>query len=204
MPDARSAHRRTSAWAVMSTAAAVVAVVLGAPVLTRTGDNAPSRGTAHPTATTVPTPASTGDLLAITRHVECRTPVPGAVSHAELMAFEAVTAVLCTRAVRDLPDAGPALVEIRRVATAGLPALQTALERPDEPVTDGACPAIGVVPLPLVLVDASGRTLVPDPPVDSCHLPQPTFTDALEQVTWHDVSVHRVQQVQLPGTKPAG
>lgn len=203
MPDAVADRRRTSAWAVMATAAAVVAVVLGASLLTRTGDNAP-RTAGHPTEPAAPSPTSTGDLLTLTRHVKCRTPVPGAVSHQDLTAFRAVTAVLCTRQVRDLPAAGPSTVEIRRVATAGVPALQTAFERPDEPPTDGVCPAIGVVPLPLVLVDASGRTLVPSPPVDSCHLPQRAFTDALEQVTWHDVSVHEIRQAQLPGAKPAG
>jgi hypothetical protein len=204
MPDARSARRRTrGAGAVLVTAAAVAAVVLGVSLPTRTGDNPPTRTAGQPTDPAAPSPTSTGDLLTLTRHVKCRTPVPGAVSHQDLMAFRAVTAVLCTRQVRDLPAVGPSTVEIRRIATAGVPALQTAFERPDEPTTDGACPAIGVVPLPLVLVDASGRTLAPSPPVDSCHLPQRAFTDALEQVTWHDVSVHRVQPVQQGRPKPA-
>jgi len=209
MRDAPQPRRRTTVgWSVLATAATVVAVALGASLLPRSGDSAPIRGTGKPPATSAPapptgTPMSTSDLLALTRPVKCRAPVPGAVSREDLMAFRAVTAVSCTTDVRELPGQGQWTVDVRRVATAGVADLQAALERPDEPVTDGACPAIGVVPLPLVLVDASGHTLVPDPPVDGCRLPQQAFTDALGQVAWREVWAHPVRQILTPEAEKA-
>jgi len=197
---------------VMAATATVVAVVLGVSRLTGPHEALPIRGTGTPTATATATATATppaavpaGDLLSLTRQVKCRTPVPGAVSHDELAAFAAVTAVSCTSDTREIPGEGTWSVEVRRVATGGVPALQAALERPDEPTPEGiACPAIAVVPQPLVLVDAAGHTLVPSPPLDSCHLPQQAFTRALDQVTWREVSVDKVQQVATPQAQAAG
>jgi hypothetical protein len=202
-------HRRATVGrtvvTVTAAAATVVAVVLGVSRLTRPHQDLPIRGTGTPTATATPTatvPAD--DLLSLTRQVKCRTPIPGAVSHDELAAFAAVTAVSCTSDTREIPGGGTWSVEVRRVATSGVPALQAAFERPDEPTPEGiACPAIAVVPQPLVLVDASGHTLVPSPPLDECHLPQQAFTTALDQVTWREVSVDKVQQVVTPQAQAA-
>lgn len=206
-------HRRATVGrtvvTVTAAAATVVAVVLGVSRLTRPHEDLSIRGTGTPTATATPTGTPTAtvpvdDLLSLTRQVKCRTPVPGAVSHDELAAFAAVTAVSCTSDTRELPGEGTWSVEVRRVATGGAPALQAAFERPDEPTPEGiACPAIAVVPQPLVLVDASGHTLVPSPPLDECHLPQQAFTTALDQVTWREVSVDKVQQVITPQAQAA-
>ena len=206
MSDGPGARRRaTVGWTVATTAATVVAVVLGVSLLTGPRDGLPVRGTGKPTATASPTATlPSGDLLSLTRHVMCRTAGSGAVSHDELAAFHAVTAVSCTTDTREVPGQGTWTVDVRRVATAGVPALQAAFERPDEPVTEGlACPAIGFVPLRLVLVDAAGNTLAPGPPLDGCHLPQPAFTGALDQVAWREVSVHKIQQVVTPQAQAA-
>lgn len=201
-------HRRATvatATATAATVVAVVAVVLGVSLLTGPHDGLPIRGTGKPTATATPTTTvSADDLLSLTRQVKCRTPVPGAVSHDELAAFAAVTAVSCTSDTREIPGQGTWAVDVRRVATSGIPALQTAFERPDEPTPEGiACPAIGVVPLRLVLVDASGHTLAPSPPLDSCHLPQQAFNQALDQVAWREISLHKVQQIITPQAQAA-
>lgn len=210
MSDGPRARRRTTvgwtAATVATTAATVVAVLLGVSLLTGPRDGLPVRGTGKPTATATPTATlPAGALLSLTRHVKCRTAVRGAVSHDELAAFDAVTAVSCTNDTRDLPAQGTWTVDLRRVATAGVPALQAAFERPDERMAKGvACPAIAFVPLRLVLVDAAGNTLAPSPPLDECLLPQRAFVQALDQVTWHEVSVHKIEQIVTPQAQAAG
>jgi hypothetical protein len=182
-------------WSVVAAGvavAAVVAVVVGVTLPRGTSHGGQSRSPAgQPPGSGAP---PTG-WMALARDVHCQTATPGAVSRARLQAFHAVTAVSCVQQVRTLSGQGKWLVSVRRVATSGVAALQAALERPDAKPTQGFCPALAYLPMPLVLVDGAGHTLAPSPPTGSCHLPQQAYLRALGQVTWHPVSVQRIRQV---------
>lgn len=183
-------------WPAMAAALAVAVVLAVVASVTQSGGTSYSRG-----RTAVGQPNQSGApsarQVALARHVQCQTPTPGAVSTSQLQAFQAVTAVSCVQKTRSINGQGKWLVSVRRVATSGVAALQAALERPDAKPTRSFCPALAYLPMPLVLVDASGHTLVPSPPLGSCHLPQQAYLRALDHVTWQPVSVHKVRQISM-------
>ena len=181
-----------SAIAVAVAVAAVVGVVVG--VTLPGGTSYGGHGRSPAGQPTQPGAAPT-DRLSLARNVQCQTSTPGAVSRAQLQAFHAVAAVSCVQETRNISGGGKWLVSVRRVATSGVSALQAALERPDAKPSHGFCPATAYLPMPLVLVDASGHTLAPSPPLGSCHLPQHAYFRALDQVTWKPVSMHRIRQI---------
>jgi hypothetical protein len=193
----RSAVRpfTTRWWPAIAAAVAVAAVVAVVIGVTVPGGRSYGGDGRSPRGQTTGSGPSTADRLSLARNVQCQTPTPGAVSRAQLQAFHAVTAVSCVQDARSISGAGKWLVSIRRVATSGVPALQAALERPDAKPSHSFCPALAYLPMPLVLVDAAGHTLVPSPPLGSCHLPEQAYLRALDHVTWKPVSVHRIRRI---------
>lgn len=199
---ARRVHRRrTARWAVMASAATIAAVVAGVVVaVTGTqGDGNGSRVATKPTLASKPP----GDLVALTRQVRCPQQ-PTTVTASRLAAFHAVTVVTCGQEPRDLPGEGQWLVDVRRVATGGVAALQAAYGRPDERQAANACTDELITTWSLVLVDGEGRTLTPRAPVDGCHKPQRQFLAAVGAVSWQDVSVRKVRQVVTPQAQASG
>jgi hypothetical protein len=79
-------------------------------------------------------------------------------------------AVLCERGERANARGETVSVELERTATAIAPLL-TYLARPSERPTEGACPAIAVLPPWLFLLDETGRYVAPAIPRDACGLP---------------------------------
>ena len=188
-------------------AAASAAVVLLAAVScsSTSGEGQPVRisGTppgAAPASSSGPAPS---DLTALTRHVTCPT-APSRVPPARLAAFRSVTAITCGEDSRQLPGEGQWAVYVRKVATAGTPALQRAFELPEEPSGHGACTSNLIVVPPLVLVDAAGQTLAPTPPTGVCGKPLEAFLQALRHVSWREVAVRKVRQLETPQAQAAG
>ena len=84
--------------------------------------------------------------------------------------FTPTRAVLCEESSRTDAAGDPVPVDLERTATRIDPLLSY-LARPDEPPTDGACPAIGFLPPWLYLLDGSDRYVAPAIPRDGCGLP---------------------------------
>jgi hypothetical protein len=190
-------------WSVIVAAVAVavvVAVVVGVTLPGGTSYDGRGRSKAgQPPQAGAPS----SDQLALARNVQCQTPAAGAVTREQLRAFHAVTAVSCVHDIRNIAGQGKWLVSVRRVATSGVAALQAALERPDAKPSHGFCPALAYLPMPLVLVDGSGRTLAPSPPLGSCHLPEQAYLRALDQVTWKPLSTERIRQITKAHSRAA-
>jgi hypothetical protein len=139
-------------------------------------------------------------VIALTRDVDCPLTYTAAV---QVDAFHAVAAITCYQETRELPGQGEWLVSVRRVATSGVPALQAALELPNQSTTDGGCDLVGIEVPPIVLVDAAGHAMQPTVPVDGCHQPLKAFWAAIDQVTWHEVEVRPIRSVVTPGAQAA-
>jgi len=188
------------------TAAVVLAVVVSAAALgggsvRHVGSS--SRGGPHSDAST----QSLSGLVSLTRQVKC--PQPARVVTAEaLKAFRAVTAVTCGQDSRQLSRAGEWLVQVRRVAVAGISDLQSAYELPSEPLgapppgspsgTSVGCTLELVVTPPVILVDATGKALAPTAPTTGCGKPLPQVLRAIQAVSWREISVRRLRQVVTP------
>ena len=84
--------------------------------------------------------------------------------------FGATRAVLCEAGQRTNAHGDTVAVDLERTATEIGPLL-TYLAQPDERPTNGACPAIAVLPPWLFLLDDAGRYVAPAIPRDECGLP---------------------------------
>jgi hypothetical protein len=196
----RARRRRAARWSVVASAVAVAAVVAGVATVAASGNGDRSGLATKPT----PQPQPSHDLSALTRHVACPQR-PTAVSPDQLTAFHAVTVVTCGQEPRELPGQGQWLVEVRRIATGGVAALQTAFGRPNEPQpTNVICTDNLIAVPPLILVDGKGQTLTPTAPVNGCHKPQQQFLAAVRAVSWQDVSVRKVRQLVTPQAQASG
>jgi hypothetical protein len=124
------------------------------------------------------------------------TPTPGAAKQPLPDDFVPVTARRCVLTTVAVPGDGEWQVRDEQEATSGLDRLLRVLRRPSAPRGDGACPAIGVVPVDLTLVDAGGRTLDPSLPQDACGLPVAGAVEAVEALPWKSVKQTRVGRVR--------
>lgn len=84
--------------------------------------------------------------------------------------FAPATVVLCQTGERQNDRGDTVNVELERTSNDAAPLLSY-LATPDEPPTDGPCPAIAFEPPWLFLLDASGRYVAPQVPLDACGLP---------------------------------
>jgi hypothetical protein len=128
--------------------------------------------------------------LSATPHPD--VPVPGAVP----TGFEAVSVVECVGGER-LTDTDGVwdAVAVRRLE-GDLDPLLAALAQPSAtPDAGRACDASGVVPFELWLVDALGRAIRPDRPLDGCGKPTQAVRNAVAGLREIDVSHYRVHLV---------
>lgn len=154
---------------------------------------------AVPASLSAPRPSQTAlspaQLVALTRAVPCargRTASPPA----QLASFHAVTAVSCIQLPRELPHAGQWLVDVRRVATSGAAALQTAFElAPTQPAGNVTCAGVAVATPNVSLVDGDGRVLVPTAPRDACGEPSAAVLSAYRAAGWLEVAVKKVRLI---------
>lgn len=135
----------------------------------------------------------------MTRNVPCLNGRQPRVGPDAVRRFRAVTAVSCIDAFRTYPGQGEWEVHVRRVALGSVSGLQKYFEQ--HSVTKRpknlACTANLVIVLVPVFVDAEGRSLVPQTPVDVCDKPlgYPDYGKGSTRVRWHVVSTHRIRQL---------
>jgi hypothetical protein len=110
--------------------------------------------------------------------------------------FIAVVARRCVFRTVTEPGDGEWQVQDEQEATSGLDPLLSALRQPSATPAKDICPAIGVLPLGLTLVDAGGATFVPAPPHDGCGLPLQAVMQAVQALPWKTVKVTKVARVR--------
>jgi hypothetical protein len=130
-------------------------------------------------------------LATVTRRVPCPPPVQAQrATRRQLRSFVAVAVLACTEEERRYRD-GEWTVLIRRATADGLAAFVQSLDRPDAPLTRGACDAVLISQPALALVDRAGRYLYPREPLTSCGQPN----RALERLLggWRPVGSRKVR-----------
>ena len=179
-------RRRRAVLATTTLAAAVLAAAGGLAGCARTLDAAapPTPAEVHPRW---PGCAATG-AFDDDRHDSGGRPGRGSVPDG----FRPVAAVVC--ALDRRTDGGGEVVRSERELRADdIAALLTYLARPSQVSSDPqdlVCPAMGVTPLWLFLVDAHGRWITPAAPTDPCGFALDTFREpgpAYEQLDFHVV-----------------
>lgn len=117
--------------------------------------------------------------------------------------FTPVAAVICELETQQRPDGGQDGVATERRADK-VDALVTALRLPDEPRTEGPCTTEAVVFPWLALVDADGRWVRPDLPVDRCGKPRPEVREALGALPLTTVATRKVAELVSAEAAAAG
>jgi hypothetical protein len=149
---------------------------------------APASTAAPGSTAPIPSPSETApapaDLRRLLAHVPC-PPLPLKrleIAKYQLVRFHPVAALRCEIAPATL--GGTRAVPIR-TATADVDPIIAALERADARREPGTmCPMYVWAGPTLVLVDASGHTLVPQYPTDSCGHPQQAVLRLLQGSGW--------------------
>jgi len=118
--------------------------------------------------------------------------------------FTAVAVVECVVEARPVAGDGSWDFLVEKRATSGVEAFAAALRRPDEPPTDGVCPAIGYLVPWFVLVDASHRTVHARIPATACGQPQGDAMTTLKALSFVEVSATRRDQVQTEAQVKVG
>jgi hypothetical protein len=176
-------------WAAAAAAAAVAAIAVVA-----SGNGSPRRPATGPHATPSPSSSSTSpiDAEALTSAVPCQPSAAGALADRDAVrALGAVAAVNCIDREQTYED-GEWTVEVRRISATGIAAFLDAIDRPDEPPTNGSCTADLRVDPAIALVNPSGGYLFPRFPRDACSQP---MQDLAKRITdWQEVSTRRVRQ----------
>lgn len=119
--------------------------------------------------------------------------------------FVPTAVVLCQEGERRSANGDTVSVDLERTAT-GTGRLLTYLARADERPTDGACPAIAIGPPWLFLLDASGRYVAPQVPLDACGLPIGWSGEHLawDSLSYTDRVVHEGDVVESAEVRRAG
>ena len=191
--------RRPRAVTVVAVAGAVVAalaVALLVVALRDTGHSpAGGRVALHQSLTDVAGKAPCASLV--------RDPQPA--GRDAVRRFRTAAVVNCRTVERTFPGQGQWQVLVRQVAVRDLAPLLRALVRPDEQSpTAGACPAIGYLPLTILLADGNGHYLHPRAPLTPCGAPQPQTLRAVAHLQWRTVSTVKVRQLVTPAALASG
>lgn len=169
------------------------------------------------------TTATQARILAAARRVKCPADgngvisVPGRGQPAEPIpaGFRPVAVVECVRVPVMVPIAGTPIVELRRVAVAGLGRLLAALRLPSTPRSRGLVPACltPVAALPsIVLISAADQLVRPRVPIGLCGEPIVPVLASLASLHWRTLSATkgvsvgphlRVQGSPFPNMTPA-
>jgi hypothetical protein len=105
--------------------------------------------------------------------------------------FTATAVVMCAIEARPVAGAGMWNFLVEKRATTKVDAFVTAVRRPDEPSTGGACTAMGYLVPWFALVDASGRSVHATIPSTGCGQPQAEAMRALQALPFVEVSAIR-------------
>ena len=152
-------------------------------------------------------PPSATELDRLARAAPCNLVQDGShlAGRHEIEAFRARAVVNCRTGERTYPGAGVWQVLTREVAVRGLAQLLEALTRPDARTPpEQACPAIGYLPLTILLVGPGEHYLHPRAPAATCGGPQPATRRAIAALGWRTVSVTKLQQVTSPAALASG
>jgi hypothetical protein len=111
----------------------------------------------------------------------------------------------CRHDTRDVPGNGQWRVRVAERADTSAPELLDQLRRPSDPQsTPTPCPAM-LVPTPyFVLVDSTGRALLPAMPTDKCSFPREEARAALEALPFRVLSETPVRQLASQESIDAG
>lgn len=102
----------------------------------------------------------------------------------------------CRAESRAKPREGTVIMQIVERADAPATELIEQLRRPSDPRTNQPCTLEMVAPPYFLLVDATGRAILPAIPTDPCGKPRPEATRALDAMTFHIVSETQIGQAQ--------
>lgn len=198
-----SRRRRWSAAAAAAATAVVVAGVAIAAVSASRHQHTTVTASAS-ARSTASASASRSAAVSVSADAQCPQPAQR-ISADTLKAFHAITAVTCSTDSRDYPGDGEWLVDVRKVAVAGVPALQAAFELPSQPLGSaaGGCTLDLVIAPPVVFVDAAGNSLAPGAPTTSCGKPLPQVLNAVTAATWVEVSARKIRQTVTPQAQAA-
>jgi hypothetical protein len=112
--------------------------------------------------------------------------------------FTTAWVLRCRTEVRDLPDKGNSVVLITERADGSASELVAELRKPSDPRTSNPCTLEMVVAPQVLLVDASGKAILPIVPTDSCGKPRREALAALTGMTFRVLSETPLNQIQVP------
>lgn len=111
--------------------------------------------------------------------------------------FRTAWVLRCRGEDRVEPGGGRVVAQVSERADTSATELVRRLREPsDPPYTGDACPASLTVPPYFVLVDESGRAILPAVPTNGCGQPRPEATAPLADLPWRRLSSVDVGQVQ--------
>jgi hypothetical protein len=159
-------------------------------------------GSAGPSGVALPGPPvraavpSVAADLRLTTHVPCSSATSQPVGPSTVARFHAVTALICDSGTRNDRNFISWNVQIRKVATSNVAAVQRYFEQRSEPPSDGPCAAVAESIAVPVLVDGRGRWLLPEEPLDGCYHPLNlrAYGRGALRVRWRVVSVRNVSR----------
>lgn len=164
----------------------------------------PSGGSTPPGAPT-PVPTTTVGPPLLPGQPAC-TGWPSTAARIPLPAsFVPVSVLRCVNKYQTIPGKGQWETATLERADKNLAALTTALRQPSGHRAPGVmCPEIAMLPPQIVLVDGSGKMIIPRLPLSGCGLVQTQVLAALNQLPWQTVSVRLIAQVQPPPQAASG
>ena len=163
-----------------------------------------SAGGTTPTTAPSPVPTTTGG--AVTPGMPACTGWPSqAKSEALPGSFIPVAVLRCVNGIQTVPGKGQWSTATLQRADTNLGELITALRQPEGHRSPGImCPQIAMLPPQIVLIDSSGKMIIPRIPLSGCGLMQTQLLAALAKLSWHTESVRLVAQIQTPAEASTG
>jgi hypothetical protein len=174
-----------------------LATILLAVVAAGCGTAAPPGGPGEPVwvEPACPRPTGPGSQLPGAGEGQ-RSPIPDG--------FVTSWVLRCRSETRDVPGRGQVSYRITERADTDAAALVEQLRRPSDPRSNGACPLVLVLPPYFLLVDASGRALLPAVPTDGCNRPRDEALKPLETLPFRAISETEVGTVQSQKSTDSG
>ena len=118
--------------------------------------------------------------------------------------FATAWVLRCRGEVRPRPGEGKWLVALSERADTPATELVAELRKPSDPRTTEACTLELVTRPYFVLVDANGRTVLPDVPTDGCAKPRREALAELEKLNFRTIAERPVKQMEGPKTTETG
>lgn len=154
-----------------------------------------STATATPAGPATPVPTVSGGYPAA-GGIACVGWPSGAASGPLPASFVPVSVERCANGATTVPGKGLWTTATLERSTGNLSQLVSALRQPSATRKPGTvCPALAIIPQPVMLVDAAGEKLIPTLPRGECGLTSPAVLSALDALSWQPVSVRLIAQV---------